>query len=128
MIFESKNHLNDVLFYIDRSDINAQIGAAFVLPAINLTILADLKEAHLLIVYSRELVGIFLALWTVRNHLWLKTKIVIFMDNQASIQAISNLRNQSGQSILVHIVSAIDSLRDQGKKVEFYWIPTHQEV
>ena len=94
----------------------------------NLTIRAYLREAHLFTVYSGELVGILLGLRTAWDHFWLKTKILIFTDNQASIQAISNPGNQSGQSILVNIVTAIDSLRDQGKKVEFHWIPAHQEI
>ena len=127
-ILESQNRLHDALFYTDGSGINGQIGAVSVLPAMNLTIRAYLGEAHLFTVYSGELVGILLALWTARDHLWLKTKILIFTDKQASIQAISNPGNQSGQSILVNIVTAIDSLRDQGKKVEFHWIPAHQEI
>ena len=127
-ILERKNHLHNALFYTDGSGINGQIGAASALPAMNLTIRAYLGEAHLFTVYSGELEGILLALWTARDHLWLKTRILIFKDSQASIQAISNPGNQSGQSILVNIVTAIDSLRDQGKEVEFHWIPAHQEI
>lgn len=117
-----------MLFYTDGSGINGQIGAVSVLPAMNLTIRAYLGEAHLVTVYSGELVGILLALRTAKDHLWLKTKILIFTDNQASIQAISNPGNQSSQSILVNIITAIDSLRDQRKEVEFYWIPAHQGI
>ena len=127
-ILESQNGLNDALFSTDGSGINGQIGAASVLPAMNLTIRAYLREAHLFNVYSRELVGILLALRTAVDHLWLKTTILIFTHNQASIQAISNPGNQSCQSILVNIVTTIDSLRDQGKEVEFYWIPAHQGI
>lgn len=99
-ILEGQNHLNDALFYTDGSGINGQIGAASVLPAKNLTVCAYLGEAHLFTVYSGELVGILLALRTARDHLWLKTEILIFTDNQASIQAIGNPGNQSGQFIL----------------------------
>ena len=36
--------------------------------------------------------------------------------------------NQSGQFILVNIVTALDSLCDEGKEVEFHWIPAHQGI
>ncbi len=127
-ILERQNQINDALFYTDGSGTNGQVGAASVLPFMNLTIRAYLGEAHLFTVYSGELVGILLALWTARDHLWLKTKILIFTDNQASIKAISNPGNQSGQSILANIVTAVDALRDQGKEVGLHWIPAHQEI
>lgn len=94
----------------------------------NLIICTYLGETHLFTIYLGELVGILLALWTVRDHLWLKPKILIFTNNQTSIQTISNSRNQFNQSILVNIITTIDSLRDQGEEVEFYWIPNNEEI
>lgn len=124
-IIQSQNLLKDTLFYTDGNGINGQIGAAFVLPTWNLTICVYLGEAHLFTVYFGELVGILLVLQTAKDYLWLKTRIVIFTDNQAFIQAIINLGNQSGQFILVNIIAAIDALRDQEKEVELHWIPAH---
>lgn len=66
--FESQNHLNNVLFYINKNSINNQIEAVFILLAMNLSIRAYLKEAYLFIVYLEELVGILLALQIAKDH------------------------------------------------------------
>lgn len=116
-------------FYTDGSGINGKIGASVVLPSMGLTFKVYLGTDRVFTVYAGELVGIWLALTTARDHLWSKITIVNFTDNQAAIRAIQNLTKQSGQNILVKIFSVLDELRAQGKEIQLHeWIPAHKEV
>ena len=49
-------------------------------------------------------------------------------NNQAAVRAIQPPARQSGQSILIKIVSILDELGVQGKEIQLHWIPAHEEV
>lgn len=97
-------------FYTDGSGISGKIGASAVLPSMGQTFKVYLRTDRVFTVYMGELVGVWLALMTARDHLWSKTTIFIFTDNQAAIKAIQDPARQSGQNILIRIVSVLDDL------------------
>lgn len=116
-------------FYTDGSGINGKIGASVVLSSMGQTFKVYLGTDRVFTVYAGELVGIWLALTTARDHLWSKITIVNFTDNQAAIRAIQNPTKHPGQNILVMIFSVLDELRAQGKGIQLHeWIPAHKEV
>lgn len=47
------------------------------------------------------------------------------MDIQVSIRTVGYSKRKSGQHIVKHIVSAINSIRRKGSTVEICWIPAH---
>jgi hypothetical protein len=52
-------------------------------------------------------------------------RVFIFTDNQASIQSMQRPKHQSGQYILQHNITLLDTLRKSGVSVELHWIPAH---
>jgi ribonuclease HI len=60
----------------------------------------------------------------VRAGKWVR-RVFIFTDNQASIQSMQRPKHQSGQYILQHNITLLDTLRKSGVSVELHWIPAH---
>jgi ribonuclease HI len=69
-------------------------------------------------VYAAELLDILMAMSLVERHT--TRRAVIFTDNQASLQAIEDLKCQSGQYIMERIIQALARNRPRGQDVNFY--------
>jgi ribonuclease HI len=105
------------------------IGAAALAP--HRTIRSYLGPSKAFTVYSAELYGIVLAmiLTSIPGHE--KTRVIICIDNQAAIRAVSNPGNSSGQHLFKHIaiiVRFINTLRKMGIEVELHWLPAHKGI
>ena len=78
-------------------------------------------------VFAGELKGIDMALdippWTAHTD-----NIVIFTDNQATLQQIADPKWCSGQVYLDSIVKKLDHRRALGTAVKFCWVPAHKGV
>ncbi|ODM16193.1 hypothetical protein SI65_08192 [Aspergillus cristatus] len=88
-------------------------------------------------VYAAELQGILIALLQtiradtpVRRHLNpdRSRQVVVFIDNQAAIQACEHPGRSSGQYILRYIARVVNALREQGWEPHLQWIPSHEGV
>lgn len=85
--------------------------------------------------YTAELDGIEMAIATFVNQ-WNNqrpTKIVIFFDGQAAIQATQNPKRSSGQFVLSSIYNHVRALRSRmptsdSIPVEIRWTPAHMGV
>ena len=118
-----------IAIYTDGSGINNRIGSAAVSPRKTIWEVFRLDTAYLgpdsvATVYTGELYGTLMALRIANTYPGAK-RVVVFTDNQASLLAIQNPKNQSGQSILIQIVTLINALRAEGIAMEFRWIPAH---
>lgn len=108
VVIARKTHL---VIYTDGSGIDGKVGASAVTlfsPFAGATpMIADRKQAYLgpltdYTVYSGELAGLDLALKIVEENPSEKP-VAIFTDNQAAIQAIKSLKQQSGQYLLQNL-------------------------
>lgn len=125
-----------IRIYSDASAIEDHVGAAAVAP--DVTNIGNQKKKLAYMgktdtgnIYAAELKGIVLALQIVLEiHTTTNSagKCIIFVDNQASIRAVSNPNNPSGQYILMEAIQTLDKLRDLGWDVEFRWIASHYGV
>ena len=88
---------------------------------------AYLRSDSVATIYIGELYGALMALRIANTYPEAK-KVVVFTDNQASLLIIQTSKNQSGQSILIQIVTLINILRTAGIAVELRWIPAHIRV
>lgn len=104
----AKLHENSLVIYIDGSEIHEKLGAAVVAP--HRMIRAYLGSSTAFTVYSTELYGIILA--TVLAHISgnHKTHVIICIDNQATIRAVENSGNSSGQHLVKNIVKLVNIL------------------
>jgi len=99
--------------YTDGSSINDVIGRAVVSPMIRCTIKAYIGDSTTSTVYAAEFQGIRIALmiamddWSKGNR---KQKLIIYIDNQATIRTVENLSGKSGACIVADIVYLIDCL------------------
>lgn len=127
------NNPDNIAIYTDGSGIIGRIGAAAV-KTITLypgaqPMVASTKSTYLglesdFTVCAGELQGINLAL-NILNKDNSDYSTIIFTDSQAAIQAIENPRNQSGQYILLNLISKLDQLNN---RVQIHWIPAHVGV
>ena len=121
------------IIYTDGSGIDSKIGASavtMITPIPNEPpIVADKRQAFLdplskFTVYCGELVGIDIALNIIKDNPQ-NRPVAIFTDNQAAILAVRRPGHQSGQYVLVQIVSKIQTL---DVTIHIHWIPAHQGV
>ena len=129
---QTGKHIENLICYTDGSEINAQVGAAAIIPAINRVAKSYLGSREVSTVFAGELQGIHQAL-TLSIHymdeiLQHIPKITVFTDNQAAIRSAARPGNQSGQHILDRIVRDLRNLRRRGTEVEIRWIPAHKGV
>jgi hypothetical protein len=75
-------------------------------------------------VYAGEVHGVILARGVAKERR-AQSRIYIFTDNQAALQAIQNPRAGPCQHSLAIIVDWIDELRETGAPIEFHWICAH---
>jgi len=115
-----------MVVYTDGSGINNKIGAAAVVPRMNIIKQAYMGNEKTSTVYAGELEGIRMALEIASTSVHEGT--VIFSDSQAALKSIHSPGCPSGQYILAQIVQAVDHLKRNGKTVELRWIPAHQGI
>lgn len=63
--------------------------------------------------------GVWIVLWTARDHLRSKTAAFIFTGNQAVIR-VQDPARKSEQFIVIDIVSALGDLKFQGKEIQLH--------
>ena len=87
-----------------------------------------------LTVYSAELYAIHQAVLSIRPYIGASPerrnrRMMVFSDSQAALKAIGCPRQQSGQFILLNLLSEIEEIRRwTGVEVEFRWVPAHAGV
>jgi ribonuclease HI len=121
------------LFFTDGSGYEGQVGASAVAPregVFQRRYLGTTKEST---VYVAELNGIEMAIARFVNQHQNDTRLIIFSDCQAAIQAVQNPKRSSGQSVLALIYDHVRALRSQTPTfdqipIEIRWIPAHVGV
>lgn len=84
-------HITDALFYTDGSGINNKtIGASAYLLGLDQTFKLYLGPQGYYTLYTGELTGILIALWTAKDFLWSNQRLYIFTENQAAVQSIGD--------------------------------------
>ena len=128
-ISEHDTCITTACIYTDGSGIDGNIGAAAVCPATATTHYQYLGKETSYNVYAAELCAIKLATDIVRDNPEY-TKCVLYTDNQAAITAIVKPGQQSGQSIILSILDAIDELQQQrpGFAMSIVWTPGHEDI
>jgi ribonuclease HI len=134
--------LETVIAYTDGSEIGGRIGTACYIPRWNSSAKFYMGTNQESTVYSAELAGILIALfWTLstsnpnpRRSIFHASqqqqqngpkKLVVFVDNQAAIQAMHRPKNGSGQTYLKQAMAKLKELKNRGITVELRWIPSH---
>ena len=81
-------------------------------------------------VYAAELTAIHLAVNTAEKSPSHFHRCSIFVDNQASIQAVNKLKQQSGQYIIASIHHQLDRIKQQRPNLVFQieWVPGHMDI
>lgn len=80
------------------------------------------------IVAAGKSTGVLMALATARDY-GAREQMYTFNNNVEFVGAILDHARQSGHSILINIILALDGLRAQGKKrFQLHRIPAHKEV
>ena len=118
------------MVYTDGSGYQGYIGAAAVIPALNVQSTECIGTEGTSTVYAGEGCGIKLAL---KSLLRLKRdreikKPVIFSDSQASLRTLMNPRMVSGQLYIHDCIRLLQDCIDEGIDVTFRWIPGHEGV
>jgi ribonuclease HI len=124
------------LFFTDGSGYEGQVGASAVAPREGIFKRRYLGTADDSTVYVAELNGIEMALvQCVKRSQKGPTRMVIFSDSQAAIQAVRNPKRSSGQFVLSDIYNHVRALRSVQQTptfdtipVEIRWIPAHVGV
>lgn len=123
----TENNTKDLFIYTDGSGINGKVGAAAVSP--NYTVRRYLGPLTSFTVYSGELYGIMLAIGMAIYRIQpIEGRLIVCIDNQASIQAVQSPGASSGQYLVKLIVRQINHLRSRGIEVELHWIPAHRGI
>ena len=122
---EKESHQQDaldrtptVLFFTDSSGYKGQVGALAVTPRVGVFRRRYLRTTEESTVYVTELNGIEMAIarFVNQQHNRRPTKMVIFSDSQAAIQAVQNPKRSSGQYVLTSIYDHVRALRSQTPK------------
>jgi ribonuclease HI len=122
---------NAIHIYTDGSGINGHVGSAAVCTTTNQAKSAYMGEDTASTVYAGELQGISLALQIAQQDQDqgnIRTKVMIYTDNQAAIRSVARPRGKSGSYLLQDITQRIQTLRAQGLTVEVRWIPAHKGI
>jgi ribonuclease HI len=123
-----------VLFFTDGSGYEGQVGASAVAPRGGIYQRRYLGTTDESTVYVAELNGIEMAVAKFVNQRYNRpTKLVIFSDCQAAIQAVQNPKRSSGQHVLLAIYDHVRALRSLTPTfdqipIEIRWIPAHVGV
>jgi ribonuclease HI len=126
-----------VLFFTDRSGYKGIVGASAVAPREGIFNRRHLRTTDESTVYVAELNGIEMAIAKFveqqQNNNNRPTKLIIFSDCQAAIQAVQNLKRSSGQFVLTTIYDHVQALRSLTPTfdqipIEIRWIPAHVGV
>ena len=123
-----------VLFFTDGSGYEGQVGASAVAPREGVFQRRYLGTTEQSTVYVAELNGIEMAIAKFVNQPE-PTKMVIFSDCQAAIQAVQNPKRSSGQFVLASIYNHVRTIRSLQQTptfdqipIEIRWIPAHVGV
>ena len=115
-----------LVIYTDGSEIGGEVGAAAWIPSTEAGAKAYMGTNKVSTGYAAELKGIHMALGMALRHLNRREtdteRVLIFTDNQASIQSTERPKNQSGQYILRKIYLMLLALQRRGVEVELRWI------
>jgi len=106
------------VIYINESEINKKIEATIV--SSHKTIKFYLESNTTFIVYSTKLYEIILASILALILRYDKTHVIICIDNQATIRAIENPRNNLRQHLIKNIDKFINLLRKKGIEIELH--------
>jgi ribonuclease HI len=126
-----------ILIFTDGSGYEGQVGASAVAPREGVFQRRYLGTTEESTVYVAELNGIEMAIAKFieqrLDYINRPTKLVIFSDCQAAIQAVQNPKRSSGQFVLSAIYNHIRTLRSQTPTfdqipIEIRWIPAHVGV
>lgn len=119
-----QNYYGDsYIVYTDASKKDSQVGAAFVIPKLKVTVLQRLSDN--LAVYTAELVAILLALSWVDSNRSVPGNIVIATDSTSALHSIKNVQSQSRQDIIIDIIQMVSRLQRSGVSVTLMWVPAH---
>jgi ribonuclease HI len=129
-LLKDNDTLNTLHIYTDGSGIGNQIGAAAYSPTTSATAHRYLGKADTANVYAAELTGIHLGIDMAGKSHERYNKCFIYVDNQASIQAIDKPKQQSGQYIIRGILQSLDELQNERPNLEFklVWVPGHMDI
>jgi ribonuclease HI len=56
------------------------------------------------------------------------SKIIIFIDNQVVLKALTNLSRPLDQYIIFKIIKHLNQLQVDRRIVELYWVPVYREI
>ncbi|OOQ86154.1 putative reverse transcriptase [Penicillium brasilianum] len=127
------------VFFTDGSGYEGQVGASVVAPREGFFQRRYLGTTEESTVYVAELNGIEMAVANLANRPegQRSTKMVIFSDCQAAIQAVQNPKRSSGQYVLSEIYNHVRTFRSAAAQhtptfdqipIEIRWIPAHVGV
>jgi ribonuclease HI len=118
------------MVYTDGSGYQGYIGAAAVIPAMNVQITECIGTESTSTVYTGESCGIKFALKSLIRLQRDRTikKPVIFSDSQAALKTLRNPRMVSGQEYIRDCVHLLSECTDMGIDVTLRWIPGHEGV
>jgi ribonuclease HI len=124
-----------ILFFTDGSGYEGMVGASAVAPREGIFERRHLGTTDESTVYVAELNGIEMAIAKFVNQHQDNTRLIIFSDCQAAIQAVQNPKRSSGQHVLTNIYNHVRALRSLQQTptldqipIEIRWIPAHVGV
>jgi ribonuclease HI len=101
--------IDDIKIFSDGSGLKGKIGTAAIWPDTKDVLHFQLGSSRRHTVFEAELLGVLLALKLLDKYQTGKT-VLIALDNQAAIQALTNNCSQPGQHILNTILNTIKAL------------------
>jgi ribonuclease HI len=124
-----RTRIDDTKIFSDGSGYKGKIGAAAVTLSTQDSLQYHLGSIRRHTVFEAELVGILLALQLAAKYRNTKT-LLIALDNQAAIRALTNNRPQPGQHILSAILTSIRTLQNKRRSLRIHlaWVPGHANI